>query len=125
MKKTIISIAVIATIFFTVSAFTFKQQSATPVQKLTRARDGDWVHFVRVGRTFTAEGAITGSGTWIMQPTFTGTAFHCVNTVTFEGSTLIIESNCNMQTLKGAWHVVSGTGIFENATGTGKKYNDR
>lgn len=114
MKKVIslfFGIALFAAIFVTMSSFSSKAP--------------DNVHFQRMpGARFWASGAVTGSGTWIMEATHTGKAFHCVNTFTFlagphAGSVLVVNSNCNTITNLGVWHVVGGSGDFEDAKGNG------
>jgi hypothetical protein len=55
------------------------------------------------------------SGTTSMDVRVVGNTFHCVHTWTAsDGSTLIINSDCNMMTLNGQWRVVYGDGMFAN-----------
>jgi len=64
-------------------------------------------------------GAITESGTFVMQTEVIGMALHCTLNLELPGGTLAIRMNCNMSTLNGRWKVLSGTGAYENVKGEG------
>ena len=54
-----------------------------------------------------------------MAVTGTGSAFHCINTLTSTAGTLVAISHCNSITMEGVWQIVSGTGIYEDLKGNG------
>ncbi len=123
MKKvslTVLTVFIVASVFPTLTAF--NSHPATVTLPIIAPIQGDPIHITfnrNAGRTFTTEGAITSSGTWRMEVTTTGKAFHCINTLTSSAGTLVAISHCNNQTMNGVWQVISGTGIFEDIRGNG------
>ena len=69
---------------------------------------------------FTATGGIDASGIYSTSPVVqNGNTFHCTNTFVTEDGIITALSYCQMGSSKGAWRIVSGTGIYANISGTG------
>lgn len=102
----------------TLSSFKVAHPSAT---KLLKFKAGESVEFTfhRPSRVLDASGAINATGKWAMDVRGTGSAFHCVNTMTFPDGVIVAVSNCNSVTMKGNWHIIRGTGAYEGVDGNG------
>ena len=70
--------------------------------------------------TFTADGALETSGTTEMDVTRSGDFAHCSQTLTSPRGSLTILSDCQFSTMKGTWHIISGTGHYSHLQGNGK-----
>ena len=69
--------------------------------------------------TVYATGAINSTGTFVMPTETHGMALHCIFILTFPSGTITIRMNCNMVTLNGQWHILGGTGAYQNLKGGG------
>ena len=129
MKKSIISFPIIAfciMAFFMLSSFNIIPSASTS-KSLTFDR-GEPITFFGVttpgaGPTYTgtvyATGAINSIGTFVMPTETHGMALHCIFILTFPAGTITIRMNCNMVTLNGQWHILGGTGAYQNLKGGG------
>ena len=129
MKKTIISISIIAVCimaFFMTSSFkTISSSSISKAPALDGAGSvrifGTYDHVI--GSTYygtvVASGAINATGTYVMPAEVLGNALHCIFELTFPTGTITIRMNCNMVTLNGRWQILSGTGAYQNLKGGG------
>ena len=70
--------------------------------------------------TFIATGGLNTSGTYVMvvQPVGADSA-HCTWTLTAPEGTFILLQDCSLPTLTGSWHIISGTGHYEDLRGDG------
>ena len=133
MKRAILSASFIAAAFLSlVSLSSFNEKKDyKPDQQLSLQsnRNGPVTIHTSItgvgtdGTTFTGNvsvlGAITASGTFVMQTEMIGMALHCNLVLELPDGTLTIRMNCNMVTLNGRWKVLSGTGGYENVKGEG------
>jgi hypothetical protein len=69
--------------------------------------------------TFEASGAIETSGDESQVFRINGVTLHCVHTLTAAEGTIVIRSQCNLNTNVGHWRVVSGTGAYAGLKGNG------
>jgi hypothetical protein len=129
MRKSIISFPIIA--FCIMALFilgSFKPVPSASTSKSLTFDRGEPITFFGVttpggGPTYTgtvfATGAINASGTFVMPTELLGQALHCVFILTFPNGTITIRMNCNLVTLNGQWHVLGGTGAYQNLKGGG------
>lgn len=113
----VVGIVAFATLLM-LSSFKIPNQISTNSPKFKVGESVDFT-FHRPSRVLDAHGAIHATGKWAMSVTVTGKAFHCINTMTFPDGEIIAISNCNTVTMKGTWHVISGTGAYEGIKGNG------
>lgn len=120
MKKSFFLAFAIAAFVMLSTLSSFKISNPTATDQL-KSKNGEAVEFTfrGRGRVLDASGAINATGKWTMDVTVTGKAFHCINTMTFRDGEIIALSNCNAVTMKGNWHILSGTGAYEGIKGNG------
>jgi len=128
MKKSIITISIMATYImaFMMSSFkTIPSASASKALAFDKeavifsgsitSSDGGSTYFGDV----TASGAINATGTFEMPTKLIGMALHCTFVLTFPSGTITIRMNCNMTTFNGVWQILEGTGAYQNLKGGG------
>ena len=102
----------------TFTSFKFPHPTATKPLKFKTGESVEFI-FYRPSTVLDASGAINATGKWAMNVRVTGSAFHCVNTMTFPDGVIVAVSNCNFVTMKGNWHILSGTGAYAGLEGNG------
>ncbi len=128
MKKVftfVLAVFACATAYLTFSAFSSGSNNTISIFKSYKNHQPESVEirFYRIGgRTFTMEGAINTTGTFMFTPKNTGQAYHCEAVLKSNDgfSTLFATANCNRITMEGVWYIESGTGIFADVEGEGK-----
>jgi hypothetical protein len=133
MKRTFVSASVIAVALLSlISLSSFnKRQDQKLNQHLSFRAGGNAPVTIHTsitgaypdGTTFTGTvsiiGAISQTGTFVMQTEALGMALHCNLVLELPDGTLTIRMNCNMGTLNGRCKILSGTGAYENVKGEG------
>jgi len=133
MKRTLVSATLIAVVLLSlISLSSFnKRMDQKPNQQLSIQQGGNAPVTIHTsitgvqpdGTTFTGTvsiiGAISQSGTFVMQTEAIGMALHCNLVLELPDGTLTIRMNCNMSTLNGRWKILSGTGSYDNTKGEG------
>ena len=95
-------------------------KSAPDEQTLQSNKSPKPVNIVLARGVFTASGGIEASGSYIMSPVVQrGNSFECTNIFVTEVGTITAVSYCQMGSWKGAWRIVSGSGVYENIEGNG------
>ena len=133
MKKSIISVSIIATYimaFFMMSGFKTNPSSGiSRPQKFNHAQsititssNTSTLDDVNYFGDVTLTGAINATGTYTMPTEVLGMALHCTFYLTLPQGTITIRMNCNMQTLRGRWTVLDGTGTYQNLRGEGSLF---
>lgn len=69
--------------------------------------------------TFESTGAIATSGLESQVFRVAGMSLHCVHTLVAAEGTIVIHSQCNMNTNVGQWRIVGGTGAYAGLRGNG------
>ena len=120
-KKLVISslaLCALCSLVLAVSAPT--TQAAEPRQVSIVIHDFVVADDAAVG-TFESTGALETSGleSQVYRVPGKSLQLHCVQTLTTAEGTIVIHSQCNMETNVGVWRVVSGTGAYAGLRGNG------
>ena len=94
---------------------------SAPDEKILQSNESPKpVNIVLARGVFTATGGLEANGSYIMSPVIQrGNSFECTNIFVTEGGTITALSYCQMGSWKGAWRIVSGSGVYENIEGNG------